>query len=66
MTRSGKCHFVLYFALLNNLKCVICIVFSGLISPGVSVPIQVPGGGAQDMSAHHMGPMPSQYWPRIQ
>ncbi|KAK7099146.1 paired box protein Pax-6-like [Littorina saxatilis] len=37
---------------------------TGLISPGVSVPIQVPGA-PQDMSAHmgHMGP---QYWPRIQ
>ncbi|XP_033752218.1 paired box protein Pax-6-like isoform X1 [Pecten maximus] len=40
---------------------------TGLISPGVSVPIQVPGGGPQDMSAHHhMGSMPSQYWPRLQ
>ncbi|KAH9502693.1 Paired box protein Pax-6 [Bulinus truncatus] len=40
-------------------------VSTGLISPGVSVPIQVPGG-AQDMGAHHMGAMTSQYWPRIQ
>ncbi|XP_005101615.2 paired box protein Pax-6 [Aplysia californica] len=41
-------------------------VSTGLISPGVSVPIQVPGG-TQDMSAHHhMGAMTSQYWPRIQ
>ncbi|KAL5007849.1 hypothetical protein ScPMuIL_016655 [Solemya velum] len=38
---------------------------TGLISPGVSVPIQVPGGG-QEMAAHHMGPMASQYWSRIQ
>lgn len=37
----------------------------GLISPGVSVPIQVPGG-PQDMGHHHMGAMASQYWPRIQ
>ncbi|RUS89885.1 hypothetical protein EGW08_002326 [Elysia chlorotica] len=48
-------------------------VSTGLISPGVSVPIQVPGG-SQDMSSahphthahHHMGPMAPQYWPRIQ
>ncbi|KAK0053491.1 paired box protein Pax-6, partial [Biomphalaria pfeifferi] len=43
-------------------------VSTGLISPGVSVPIQVPGG-AQDMGAHHhhhMGAMTSQYWPRLQ
>ncbi|KAK3102662.1 hypothetical protein FSP39_012980 [Pinctada imbricata] len=33
---------------------------TGLISPGLSVPIQVPGGGPQDMS--HMGAMTSQYW----
>ncbi|KAK3580903.1 hypothetical protein CHS0354_008190 [Potamilus streckersoni] len=39
---------------------------NGLISPGVSVPIQVPGGGHQDLGAHHMGTMSSQYWPRIQ
>ncbi|XP_064599922.1 paired box protein Pax-6-like isoform X2 [Liolophura sinensis] len=39
---------------------------TGLISPGVSVPVQVPGGAAQDMSAHHMGSMTSQYWTRIQ
>uniref|UniRef100_T1IZZ9 Homeobox domain-containing protein n=1 Tax=Strigamia maritima TaxID=126957 RepID=T1IZZ9_STRMM len=32
-------------------------IFNGLISPGVSVPVQVPGH-TQDMS--------SQYWPRIQ
>ncbi|CAE1290176.1 PAX6 [Acanthosepion pharaonis] len=39
---------------------------TGLISPGVSVPIQVPGGGPQDMSTHHMSSMASQYWPRLQ
>nr|BAM74253.1 Pax-6 variant form3 [Idiosepius paradoxus] len=39
---------------------------TGLISPGVSVPIQVPGGGPQDMSTHHMSSMTSQYWPRLQ
>ncbi|XP_041366425.1 paired box protein Pax-6-like isoform X2 [Gigantopelta aegis] len=40
---------------------------TGLISPGVSVPIQVPGGNPQDMSAHHhMSSMTSQYWSRIQ
>ncbi|XP_046376055.1 paired box protein Pax-6-like isoform X2 [Haliotis cracherodii] len=39
---------------------------TGLISPGVSVPIQVPGGNHQDMGAHHMSSMTSQYWPRIQ
>ncbi|KAJ8299652.1 hypothetical protein KUTeg_023712 [Tegillarca granosa] len=39
---------------------------TGLISPGVSVPIQVPGGAPQDMSAHHMGSLSSQYWPRLQ
>ncbi|XP_076471847.1 paired box protein Pax-6-like isoform X2 [Babylonia areolata] len=37
---------------------------TGLISPGVSVPIQVPGHH-QDMGAH-MGSMATQYWPRIQ
>lgn len=38
---------------------------TGLISPGVSVPVQVPGGTShfQDQS---MGPMASQYWPRLQ
>ncbi|XP_059148505.1 paired box protein Pax-6-like isoform X2 [Physella acuta] len=40
-------------------------VSTGLISPGVSVPLQVPGG-TQDMGAHHMGAMTHQYWPRIQ
>ncbi|CAH1785260.1 unnamed protein product [Owenia fusiformis] len=52
---------------------------TGLISPGVSVPVQVPGGGPhppvahhhQDMGSHvpqHMNPMSmtSQYWPRLQ
>nr|QKV26411.1 Pax6 [Lottia goshimai] len=39
---------------------------TGLISPGVSVPIQVPGGAAPEMSTHHMTSMSSQYWPRIQ
>lgn len=38
---------------------------TGLISPGVSVPIQVPGGGHPDMGSH-MGAMTSQYWPRLQ
>ncbi|XP_025087240.1 paired box protein Pax-6-like [Pomacea canaliculata] len=37
---------------------------TGLISPGLSVPIQVPGA-PQDMGTH-MGTMASQYWPRIQ
>ncbi|KAK7477251.1 hypothetical protein BaRGS_00031439 [Batillaria attramentaria] len=37
---------------------------TGLISPGVSVPIQVPGA-PQDMGTH-MGSMATQYWPRIQ
>lgn len=40
--------------------------FLGLISPGVSVPIQVPGGGPQDMGGHHMGAMASQYWRGLQ
>jgi hypothetical protein len=40
--------------------------FIGLISPGVSVPVQIPGGGHQDMGVHHMTSMTSQYWPRIQ
>ncbi|GFO41671.1 paired box protein pax-6 [Plakobranchus ocellatus] len=46
-------------------------VSTGLISPGVSVPIQVPGG-SQDMGSahphphHHMAPMAPQYWPRLQ
>ncbi|XP_060551616.1 paired box protein Pax-6-like isoform X1 [Ruditapes philippinarum] len=39
---------------------------TGLISPGVSVPVQIPGGGHQDMGVHHMTSMTSQYWPRIQ
>ncbi len=41
---------------------------AGLISPGVSVPVQVPGGvPPQDHTAHmSMGSMTSQYWPRIQ
>eukprot|EP00105_Crassostrea_gigas_P016061 XP_011433289.1 PREDICTED: paired box protein Pax-6 isoform X2 [Crassostrea gigas] len=39
---------------------------TGLISPGVSVPIQVPGGGPQDMGGHHMGAMASQYWRGLQ
>ncbi|XP_052797692.1 paired box protein Pax-6-like isoform X2 [Mya arenaria] len=39
---------------------------TGLISPGVSVPVQIPGGGPQDMGVHHMSSMSSQYWPRIQ
>lgn len=39
---------------------------SGLISPGVSVPVQIPGGGPQDMGVHHMTSMTSQYWSRIQ
>lgn len=46
--------------------CFFFTVYTGLISPGVSVPVQVPGGAAQDMSAHHMGSMTSQYWTRIQ
>ncbi|XP_013409632.1 paired box protein Pax-6 isoform X3 [Lingula anatina] len=39
---------------------------TGLISPGVSVPVQVPGGGHhQELSS--MGSMTSQYWsPRLQ
>lgn len=43
----------------------ISIIVAGLISPGVSVPIQVPGGGHPDMGSH-MGAMTSQYWPRLQ
>lgn len=43
----------------------LCISLPGLISPGVSVPIQVPGGGHPDMGSH-MGAMTSQYWPRLQ
>lgn len=43
-----------------------CLTFSGLISPGVSVPVQIPGGGPQDMGVHHMTSMTSQYWSRIQ
>lgn len=39
---------------------------TGLISPGVSVPVQIPGGGHQEMGVHHMTSMTSQYWPRIQ
>ncbi|XP_064634856.1 paired box protein Pax-6-like isoform X3 [Lineus longissimus] len=41
---------------------------TGLISPGVSVPVQVPGGGsAQDVAQAHMAShMASQYWSRIQ
>ena len=42
--------------------------FVGLISPGVSVPVQVPGGGlAQDPTTNmsSMGSMTSQYWPRV-
>ena len=43
--------------------------FSGLISPGVSVPVQVPGGvPSQDPTSHMpsaMGSMTSQYWPRM-
>lgn len=40
---------------------------TGLISPGVSVPIQVPGGGHfQDHPSLSMGAMTSQYWPRLQ
>ena len=42
------------------------ISFLGLISPGVSVPVQIPGGGHQEMGVHHMTSMTSQYWPRIQ
>nr|ALS19770.1 pax6 [Novocrania anomala] len=37
---------------------------TGLISPGVSVPVQVPGGSPQDIGS--VGAMASQYWPRIQ
>ncbi|CAD5126071.1 DgyrCDS14237 [Dimorphilus gyrociliatus] len=43
---------------------------TGLISPGVSVPVQVPGGlqTAHDPNAAHMASMSSmtsQYWPRL-
>ena len=47
----------------ESLNIIFCI---GLISPGVSVPVQIPGGGHQDMGVHHMTSMTSQYWPRIQ
>jgi len=42
--------------------------FNSLISPGVSVPVQVPGNGPfQDHTGSSMGAMTSQYpWPRIQ
>nr|QFU47189.1 Pax6 [Antalis entalis] len=46
-------------------ECSVYNSITGLISPGVSVPIQVPGG-APDMNGHHMASMTSQYWPRIQ
>ncbi|KAK2184126.1 hypothetical protein NP493_281g03000 [Ridgeia piscesae] len=42
---------------------------TGLISPGVSIPVQVPGGGHlgnPTVSMAGMAPMTSQYWPRIQ
>lgn len=43
---------------------------TGLISPGVSVPVQVPGGlqTAHDPNSAHMASMSSmtsQYWPRL-
>ena len=55
-----------------NLFCFVDV--PGLISPGVSVPVQVPGGGGlapQDPGNTHMTTMgsmsaASQYWPRIQ
>ncbi|BFZ15535.1 hypothetical protein BsWGS_18574 [Bradybaena similaris] len=40
-------------------------VSSGLVSSGLSVPLQVPGSH-QDMSQHHMSTVTSQYWPRFQ
>jgi len=42
----------------------------GLLSPGLSVPLQVPGGAGQfqdhSAAAAAMGSMTSQYWPRLQ
>ena len=54
----------LCFDFISNFYTSSVFRFSGLISPGVSVPIQVPGA-PQDMGAH-MGSMATQYWPRIQ
>lgn len=67
---DNHCYFDLIYPFLKHhlqcayINCVYCL--PGLISPGVSVPIQVPGGGPPDMSAHHMGAMASQYWRGLQ
>ena len=55
-----------------NILCLSLFWLTGLLSPGLSVPLQVPAGAAthapppfNDYSSTQMNSMTSHYWPRI-